>query len=191
MSLWVGDVTRISTGQGWLYLASVLDLGSGRLVGYSMADHMRTELVADALTMAAGLRGGTTTGIIFHGDRGSQYMSGDYRQQVTVLSTSDMAHRVEAATWPRVRLLRLRCARLATWSESRRAPPHSFPPECKGSQPMTQRQKHDGRPRYQGPGKPKLDWVAEYLPGREPSLRGWESPSAGTTFDRQGPDAQG
>jgi transposase InsO family protein len=77
---WVGDITYIPTGEGWLYLASVLDLGSRRLLGYSMADHMRTELVAAALAMAAGARGGATAGIIFHGDRGSQYLSGDYRQ---------------------------------------------------------------------------------------------------------------
>jgi transposase InsO family protein len=82
---WVGDITYVPTGEGWLYLASVLDLGSRRLLGYSMADHMRTELVVDALTMAAGARGGATDGIIFHGDRGSQYLAGDYRQQITDL----------------------------------------------------------------------------------------------------------
>jgi transposase InsO family protein len=82
---WVGDITYIPTGEGWLYLASVLDLGSRRLLGYSMADHMRTELVADALRMAAGTRANKTAGIIFHGDRGSQYLSGEYRQLVTDL----------------------------------------------------------------------------------------------------------
>lgn len=83
--VWCGDITYIPTDEGWLYLASVLDLGSRRLLGYSMAAHMRTELVADALTMAAGERGGITAGIVFHGDRGSQYMSHDYRDQVTGL----------------------------------------------------------------------------------------------------------
>jgi len=63
-------------------LASVLDLGSRRWLGYSMADHMRTELVADALDMAVTNRAGQVKGVIFHGDRGSQYMSGDYRKQV-------------------------------------------------------------------------------------------------------------
>ncbi len=82
---WVGDITYIATGEGWLYLASVLDLGSRRLLGYSMAGHMRTELVADALTMAAGARGGLTAGIVFHGDRGSQYLSGEYRRLVADL----------------------------------------------------------------------------------------------------------
>lgn len=82
---WVGDITYIPTGEGWLYLASVLDLGSRRWLGYSMADHMRTELVADALRMAAGARGGVTEGIIFHGDRGSQYMSGEYRDLIAEL----------------------------------------------------------------------------------------------------------
>lgn len=82
---WVGDITYIATDEGWLYLASVLDLGSRRLLGYSMAAHMRTELVADALTMAAGVRGGLTAGIIFHGDRGSQYLSGGYRHLIAEL----------------------------------------------------------------------------------------------------------
>jgi transposase InsO family protein len=82
---WVGDITYIPTGEGWLYLASVLDLGSRRWLGYSMADHMRTELVADALRMAAGARGGVTQGIIFHGDRGSQYMAGEYRDLIAEL----------------------------------------------------------------------------------------------------------
>jgi putative transposase len=82
---WVGDITYVPTGEGWLYLASVIDLGSRRWLGYSMADHMRTELVADALCMAAGARGGVTEGIIFHGDRGSQYMSGEYRDLIAEL----------------------------------------------------------------------------------------------------------
>ena len=80
---YVGDITYIPTGEGWLYLASVLDLGSRRLLGYSMADHMRTELVADALNMAVATRGGLVKGCIFHGDRGSQYMSGEFRTLVT------------------------------------------------------------------------------------------------------------
>ena len=83
--VWCGDITYIPTGEGWLYVASVLDLGSRRLVGYAMADHMRTELVADALTMAAATRGGHTGGIIFHGDRGSQYMSDEYGRLIAQL----------------------------------------------------------------------------------------------------------
>jgi putative transposase len=75
---WVSDITYIPTGQGWLYLATVLDLGSRRLLGYPMANHMRTELISDALKMAAAIRGGATAGIIFHSDRGSQYMSRDF-----------------------------------------------------------------------------------------------------------------
>lgn len=80
--VWCGDITYVRTGEGWLYVASVIDLGSRRLLGYAMADHMRTELVADALRMAAAARGGDTVGIVFHGDRGSQYMSGDYRDLI-------------------------------------------------------------------------------------------------------------
>jgi transposase InsO family protein len=71
---WVGDITYIPTGEGWLYLASVLDFGSRWLLGYSMADHMRTELVLDALKMAIAARGGdrAVRGVIVHADRGSQ-----------------------------------------------------------------------------------------------------------------------
>jgi transposase InsO family protein len=75
---WCQDITYIATGEGWLYLASVLDLGSRRLLGYSMADHMRTELVLDALGMAVTARGGIVAGTIAHADRGSQYTSNDY-----------------------------------------------------------------------------------------------------------------
>ena len=77
---WVQDITYIATEEGWLYLASVLDLGSRRLLGYSMADHMRTELVLDALGMAIAGRGGDTAvaGIISHADRGAQYTSNEY-----------------------------------------------------------------------------------------------------------------
>ncbi len=79
---WVSDITYIPTGQGWLYLATVLDLGSRRLLGYSMATHMRTSLITDAVDMAAGIRGGVTAGIIFHSDRGSQYMSRAFAQAI-------------------------------------------------------------------------------------------------------------
>jgi transposase InsO family protein len=77
---WCQDITYIPTGEGWLFLASVLDLGSRRLLGYSMAEHMRTELVLDALGMAVAARGGdhAVHGVIVHADRGSQYTSNDY-----------------------------------------------------------------------------------------------------------------
>jgi putative transposase len=77
---WCQDITYIPTGEGWLFLASVLDLGSRRLLGYSMADHMRTELVLDALGMAIAARGGdhAVRGVIVHADRGSQYTANDY-----------------------------------------------------------------------------------------------------------------
>lgn len=75
---WAQDITYIPTGEGWLFFASVLDLGSRRLLGYSMADHMRTELVLDALEMAVAARGGAIHGVIAHADKGSQYTSNDY-----------------------------------------------------------------------------------------------------------------
>lgn len=74
---WCGDITYIRTGEGWLYLASVIDIGSRRFLGYSMASRMKASLVVDALDMAAAARGGDTEGIIFHHDRGGQYMGDD------------------------------------------------------------------------------------------------------------------
>lgn len=74
----VGDITYIRTWQGWLYLATVLDCFSKKVVGYALADHLRAELVSDALRMAARnlpFRDGTT---IFHSDRGSQYLSTEF-----------------------------------------------------------------------------------------------------------------
>jgi len=80
--LWLGDITYIPTGEGWLYMSSVLDACSRRLLGWSLAGHLRTELVADALQAAVGQRGGRhrIRGVVFHGDHGSQYTSDDYRK---------------------------------------------------------------------------------------------------------------
>ena len=70
----VGDITYIRTWEGWVYLATVLDCFSKKAVGYAMADHMRTELVTEALDMAI-RNGAVGQGAIFHSDRGTQYMS--------------------------------------------------------------------------------------------------------------------
>jgi transposase InsO family protein len=73
-SRWCGDITYIGTWQGWLYLATVIDIASRRVVGYAIADHLRTELVADALANAVAARN-PAAGVIFHADRGCQYTS--------------------------------------------------------------------------------------------------------------------
>jgi transposase InsO family protein len=78
-SVWCGDITYLRTGEGWLFLATVIDLFSRRVIGWSVADHMRTELVANALDMAVATRGGrVAAGVVFHSDRGSQYTSADF-----------------------------------------------------------------------------------------------------------------
>ncbi len=73
---WVGDISYIRTRQGFLYLAFVLDLASRRVVGVSMATHLRASLATDALHEAIATRGGQVHGVVFHTDRGSQYTSG-------------------------------------------------------------------------------------------------------------------
>ncbi len=76
--VWAGDITYVRTWQGWLYVAVVLDLFSRRVIGWAIADHMRTELALDALMMAVDQRH-PPHGVIFHSDRGSQYASHAYQ----------------------------------------------------------------------------------------------------------------
>jgi putative transposase len=90
---WVADLTYVPTGEGWLYLAVVLDLYSRRVVGYAMANHLGASLAIDALTMA--LRGRKTSrdslrGLLHHSDRGVQYACDPY---ATMLS----AHGIQAS----------------------------------------------------------------------------------------------
>jgi putative transposase len=72
--LWCADITYLRTWEGWLYLASVMDCYSRRIVGWALADHLRAELVDDALEMALGRRR-PAPGLVHHSDRGSQYTS--------------------------------------------------------------------------------------------------------------------
>jgi putative transposase len=88
---YAGDITYIMTWEGWAYLATVIDLSSRKVVGWALADHMRTSLVEDALTMAFAQRR-PAAGVIFHSDRGCQYTSTDYaalaRANGVILSVS-------------------------------------------------------------------------------------------------------
>jgi putative transposase len=79
--VWAGDITYIPTADGWRYLAVIIDLCSRRIVGWALADHLRTELVTDALKQALGSRP-IAPGLIFHSDRGSQYGSRAHRQML-------------------------------------------------------------------------------------------------------------
>ena len=77
---WVGDVSCVATDEGWLYMATVIDLGSRRLLGYSMSEHADTDHVVNAVEMAVATRGrARMDGTIFHSDRGSTYTSARYR----------------------------------------------------------------------------------------------------------------
>ena len=75
---WVADITYVRTHEGWLYLATVMDLFSRRIVGWSMSDRLETTLVRDALVMAMRRRG-RVRGVIHHSDRGCQYTSRGFR----------------------------------------------------------------------------------------------------------------
>ena len=76
-SRWCGDITYIRTWEGWLFLATVIDIASRRVGGYAMADHLRTELISAALANAVAARD-PAPGVIFHSDRGAQYTSASF-----------------------------------------------------------------------------------------------------------------
>jgi transposase InsO family protein len=80
--LWLADITYVHTWEGWLYLAVVLDAFSRKVVGWALADHLRTELATDALEMALQTRR-PASGLIHHSDRGSQYLSAAYVGRLT------------------------------------------------------------------------------------------------------------
>jgi transposase InsO family protein len=80
--IWIGDITYLRTWEGWLYCATVLDAHSRRVIGWAIDDHMRADLVEDALKMAIALRGARPLEVIFHTDRGTQYAS----EQITTFA---------------------------------------------------------------------------------------------------------
>jgi putative transposase len=84
--LWLTGITYIATDEGWLYLCSILDVFSRRLLGWSMADHLRTELCLDALDGAAMVRGRHRfVGTVLHSDHGCQYTSDDFKARCKAL----------------------------------------------------------------------------------------------------------
>jgi putative transposase len=74
---WCGDITYVATVDGWVYTATVIDLHSRTVVGYAVADHLRTSLIVEALA-AALLARRPPSGVIFHSDRGCQYTSREF-----------------------------------------------------------------------------------------------------------------
>lgn len=79
-TVWLADIASLPTGEGWLYLAAVLDLATRKIVGWSMRAHMRTDLTSAAL-MTANQQQQPGAGLICHSDRGSQYAAEAYRAQ--------------------------------------------------------------------------------------------------------------
>lgn len=84
--VWVADITYIWTIEGWLYLSSIMDLFSRKIVGWSLASHMKKDLTIQALNMALVTRQ-PGEGLLHHSDRGSQYSSQDY---IDILKESEM-----------------------------------------------------------------------------------------------------
>ncbi len=91
--VWLADITYIPAGEGWLYLAAVLDLATRKVVGWSMRDHMRTELTLGALMMAT-QRQRPSLGLIHHSDRGSQYAAEAYGRQLALIGAKASMSRI-------------------------------------------------------------------------------------------------
>jgi transposase InsO family protein len=93
--IWLADITYIPTGEGWLYLAAVMDLFSRKIVGWAMRDHLRTELASSALAMAIRQQH-PGVGLIHHSDRGVQYASHDYRSVLVAAGmTASMSRKAD------------------------------------------------------------------------------------------------
>ncbi|MEV0810648.1 IS3 family transposase [Micromonospora sp. NPDC050200] len=95
--LWCGDITEVVTDEGKLYLATVIDLYSRRLLGYAMSAHHDADLTQATLSMAAATRGGAVDGVIFHSDRGSEYTAADYTKACRRLGVTQSMGRVGCA----------------------------------------------------------------------------------------------
>lgn len=92
--VWAGDMTEIVTDEGRLYLATVIDLFSRRLLGFAMGERHDAELVVASLQMAAVTRGGDVKGVIFHSDRGSEYVSRRFKRACRRLGVTQSMGRV-------------------------------------------------------------------------------------------------
>jgi putative transposase len=91
---WVSDITYVSTHEGWLYLAVVLDLFARRVVGWAMQERMTRELVMAAFELAAQARG-IAAGLLFHSDRGGQYASDDFVDLIGVFAVTQSMSRAK------------------------------------------------------------------------------------------------
>jgi transposase InsO family protein len=127
---WYGDGTEIATAEGKLYLDSVLDMGSRRIVGFALGEHHDAELAYAALAMAIAVRGGAeaVAGVIFHTDSGSEYTAGAFQAACTRLGVRQSMGRVGSAldnavieSWHSTLEFELRRdARFATRAQARR-----------------------------------------------------------------------
>ena len=94
---WCGDLTEVPTGEGKLYLATVLDLASRRLPGFAMSEHHDSALAKAALCMAAAVRGGDVDGVVFHTDKGGEYVGDLFAQACDTLGVTQSMGRVGSA----------------------------------------------------------------------------------------------
>ena len=119
-------MTYVPTQEGWLYVAAVLDLFSRRIVGWSMADHMQTDLVSDALQMALQQRS-PAAGLLHHSDRGVQYASDGYQHllahnsiQVSMSGKADCwDNAVMESFWATLKTELIHQQQYATWQEAK------------------------------------------------------------------------
>ena len=96
---WYGDGTEIATGEGKLYLDSVLDMGSRRIVGFALGGHHDAALAYGALAMAVAVRGGAVPGVVFHTDQGSEYTAGSFRAGLRAAGRSPSRWAGRARRW--------------------------------------------------------------------------------------------
>jgi len=115
--LWLTDITYVPTAEGWLYLAAIVDAFSRRVVGWALADHLRTELALAALQMAVQTRR-PATGLVHHSDRGSQYTAGSYTTVLAAHGIRPSLVQDQATSW--------RIVRCGSWAQPKVAQTRSI-----------------------------------------------------------------
>jgi hypothetical protein len=187
----VWGITYIRTWEGWLFLATVIDIASRRVVGFAMAEHLRTELISDALANAAAARS-PAPGVIFHSDRGCQTGFNRSSQwwitrapgvgiDLQSLTSQSPADAVGRSDGDGTKLATVSATRLpsSTASPSSQTPPRSLPQSSRGSagasptgagSSVSRHSQQLGDDRCPGPATPAINPDREVFASRE---RGW------------------
>ncbi|MFD6624291.1 IS3 family transposase [Streptomyces diastaticus] len=181
---WCGDIRYLPVGKDWMYLATVIDIHSRRVVGWSTAEHLRADLVIDALEAAVATRGGSVDGVIFHSDRGTQLRFKGFSSACRRHGIRRSMGRVGSSyDKPLSSLGRTRPGALPPGHSRTHRPPHRGVRRGSGEHPVPTRRRSPPRPRRRLLGPRPLATRHESRPTLAAAFRGHHP---GQAADHQG-----